>query len=252
MYLSAHRVRRITGKRANVGINTFLYQHDAHEIPEEIGKDKGIIELIANENPGKLIAESVDIVPGNNAVLSYVDIVGREGLDKVSIREFLHQKEQDVDRHFKETQVPFTDSVHDIVIKFGISYGLRGQEVREYKALAERAIGLFESREPPRWRTETPWIVIEREMCDDQERFSLATETAERLREIHEENWASSRISIDRQTKCNFEFTHSDLIQHVAPILTELTLEQIAAQGGMILHDPSIEKKIKWPELTEI
>ena len=212
MYLSAHRVRRITGKRANVGINTFLYRHDAHEIPEEIGSDRGIIEQIANENPGKLIAESVDIVPGNNAVLSYVDIVGREGLDNVRIREFLHQTEQDVDRHFKESQVPFTDFIPDIVVKFGISYGLRGQEVREYKALAERAIGLFESPEPPRWRTEAPWIVIERETCDDQERFSLATETVERLQEIHEENWSCSRVSIDRHSRCEFDFTHGDLI----------------------------------------
>jgi hypothetical protein len=252
MYLSAHRVRRIKGERAKVGVNVFLHQHEEHDLPENLKDDNSIVDQIANQNPGKLIAESVDLVPGSNAVLSFVDVVGKEGLDKEPIRDFLHQKEHDIERHFREKQEPFTDSRQDIAVKFGISYGLRGQEVREYKALAERAIRLFESREPPRWRTEKPWIVIQREICENQQRFSLTPGTAEKLQQIHGETWISSRVSIDRHAKQNLELMHGDLIQHIAPILTGLTLEQIAIQGGLMLHDPTFKKKIKWPELREI
>ncbi len=248
MYLTAHRVRRIKGERAEVGINAFLHQHEEHDLPEDLKKDKSIVDRITYQNPGKLIAESVDLVPGGNAVLSFVDIIGREGLDKERIQEFLDQMERDV----KDIDTPIAKPDRDIAVKFGITYGLRGQEVREYRALAERAIRLFESQEPPRWRSEAPWIVIHRNISHDQVTFSLSPETAEKLKQMHDELGVSKKVSIDHGAMGDFESIHGDLIQHIAPLLTDLTLEQIAAQGGLILHDPSIRKKIKWPELREI
>ncbi len=252
MYLTAQRVRRIKGERAKVGVNVFLHQHEVHDLPENLKNDNSIVDQIANQNPGKLIAESVDLVPGSNAVLSFVDVVGREGLDKEPIRDFLHQKEHDIERHFREKQEPFTDSRQDIAVKFGISYGLRGQEAREYKVLAERAMLLFDSPEPPKWRSEAPWIVIHRNVSRDQVTFSLSSETAEKLKQMHDEPGVPKRVSIDHGTMGGLESIHGDLINNIAPILTDLTLEQIAIQGGFILCDPLTHKKIKWPELTEI
>ena len=40
-----------------------------------------------------------------------------------------------------------TKTAPDMAIKFGIAYGLQGHETREYRALAERALRLFESPE---------------------------------------------------------------------------------------------------------
>lgn len=254
MYLIAHRVRRMKDKGVAVGINAFLYRHEERELPEDMQENKNIIDQIAYENRGKLIAESVDLVPRNNAVLSFVDIVGKEDLDQEYIQDFLEQKEHDIKQHFQEKYVPFTDSDRDIAVRFGITYGLNGQEIREYKALKERAILLFESREPPKWRSEAPWIVIHCCISDNRETFRLSTETAEKLKQMYDESWIPARISLDLHygTKRAFKSVHGDLIQHIAPVLTDLTLEQIAAQGGLILHDQSTEKKIKWPELKEI
>ena len=252
MYLIAHRVRRIKGKKVEVGINAFLHQHEERELPEDMQDNKNIIDQITYENPGKLISESVDLIPGGNSVLSFVDIVGKEGLDKERIENFLDQMESDIEDHFQEKNIPFTDSDRDIVVRFGITYGLNGNEVREYKALKERAMHLFESREPPIWRTDDPWIVIHCSISDNQETFRLSAETAEKLKQMYDKSWIPARISVDRHTKHNVELIHGDLIQHIAPVLTDLTLEQIAAQGGLILHDPSTQKKIKWPELREI
>ena len=94
--------------------------------------------------------------------------------------------------------------------------------------------------------------MIHRNISHNQETFSLSSETAEKLKQIHDESWNSLRVSIDRDTKDNVELIHGDLIQHIAPVLTDLTLEQIAAQGGLILGDSLTQKKIKWPELREI
>ena len=252
MYLTAHRVRQMKGEGFKIGIDAFLHQHEEHELPENMQEDNSIVDQIANQNPGTLIAESVDLVPGGNAVLSFVDIVGKENLDQEYIQGFLDQKERDIEHHFQEKHVPFTDSNRDIAVQFGVSYGLRGQEVREYKALTERAIRLLESPEPPRWRTGNPWIVIYRNIFHNQETFSLSPDTVEKLRQMHDELGVPKRVSIDHRTQGEFEFMHGDLISNIAPILTDLTLEQIAIQGGLILHDQSTQRKIKWPELREI
>lgn len=252
MYLTTHRVRRIRGEKVEVGINAFLHQHKAHELPEDMQDNKNIIDQITYENPGKLIAESVDLVPGGNSVLSFVDIVGKEGLDQEYIQDFLDQMESDIEDHFQDSYVPITKSVRDIAVRFRITYGLNGNEVREYKALKERAILLFESREPLRWRSENPWIVIHRNISHNQETFSLSPETAQKLKQMHDELGVLKRVSIDHRTKGDFESMNGDLIQHIAPILTDLTLEQIAVQGGLILCDSLTQKKIKWPELREI
>lgn len=254
MYLTTHRVRRIRGEKVEIGINAFLYRHEAPELPDDMQDNKNIIDQIAYENPGKLTAESVDLVPGGNSVLSFVDIVGKEGLDKERIQNFLDQMESDIEDHFQEKNVPFTDSDEDIAVRFGITYGLNGQEIREYKALKERAMHLLQSQEPPRWRSENPWIVIHCSISDNQETFRLSPETAEKLKQMYDESWIPARISVDLNhgTKRAFKSMHGDLIQHIAPILTDLTLEQIAVQGGLILYNPDTKKKIKWPELKEI
>ena len=249
MYLTAHRVRRIKGNKAEVGINAFLHRHLESDLPRNIRFDnEEIVEQIANNNTGKLIAESTDLVPGGSSVLSFVDIVGGEDLDKERIQDFLDRVELDIEG----MHAPITKPAPDLAVRFGIAYGLKGHEAREYKALTERAMRLFEEPEPPKWRSENPWIVIDRKITDIQETFSLSSETAKNLRQMHNEPWVPKRISVEHGTKIVAESMYGDLIQHIAPVITGLTLEQIAAQGGLILHDSSSQKKIKWPELKEL
>lgn len=253
MYLTAQRIQRIKGKEVDVGIdvgiNAFLYRHEAGDLPEDTRFDeKDIVEQITQQNLGKLVAESIDLVPGGNSGISFVDIVGRESLDKERIREFLDQMEPDIEG----LNHPITKSAPDIAVKFAIPLGLQGNEIREYKALTERAVRLFESPEPPKWRTETPWIVICRKVSGFEEVFSVEPETAEKLKQLHGASWVSARLSIEHHIKWNLELMHGDLINHIAPILTNLSLEQIATQGGLILRDQLQHKKIKWPELKEI
>lgn len=249
MYLTAHRVRQIKGNKAEVGINAFLHRHLESDLPKNMRFDREeTVDQIVHKNIGKLVAESVDLVPGGSSVLSFIDIVGGEELDKERIQEFLDLMELDI----KEIHYPITKTAPDMAIKFGIAYGLQGQETREYRALAERAMRLFESPEPPKWRSENPWIVIDRKITDIQETFSLSSETAKNLRQMHNEPWVPKRISVEHETKIVAASMFGDLIQHIAPVITGLTLEQIAAQGGLILHDLSSQKKIKWPELKEL
>lgn len=252
MYLTAQRVLRTKDGTPEVGINAFLYQHSEYNLPPNVQfHTEGTIDWIIDKSPGKLIAESVDLVPIDNQVLSFVDIVGRETIDKEYIQNFLDLVESDItERHAPVTKIT---SERDIAVRFGFTYGLQENEVREYKALTERALNLFDSRNPPKWLSESPWIEIICTTSDEKSVFNLSSATTEKLQQIHGKIWVPvRRISADHQTKNLVQSMYGDLIQHIAPILTDLTLEQIAAQGGLILCDSSRKKKIKWPELREL
>ena len=251
MYLTAQRVLRTKDEKTEVGINAFLYQHSEYNLPPNVQFDtEATIEWIINKSPGKLVAESVDLVPIGNQVLSFVDIVGRETIGKEYIQDFLDEIERDIkERHAPVTKIT---SERDIAARFGFTYGLQENEVREYKVLTERVLNLFESRNPPKWRSEKPWIEIVRTISDEKSVFNLSSATTEELKQLHGKIWVPVRISVDHQTKNIVESMYGDLIQHIAPTLTDLTLEQIASQGGLILCDRASQKKIKWPELKEL
>lgn len=251
MYLTAKRVLRTKDETTEIGINAFLYQHSEHNLPPNVQFHTGNIDSIIDKSPGKLIAESVDLVPIGNQVLSFVDIVGRETIGKECIQNFLDIAESDITEG--HTPVTKITSERDIAVRFGFNDGLQGNEVREYKALTERALNLFESRNPPKWRSESPWIEIICTTSDEKSVFNLSSATTKKLQQIHGKIWVPvRRISADHQTKDLVESMYGDLIQHIAPTLTNLTLEQIEAQGGLILCDSSHPKKIKWPERTEL
>lgn len=252
MYLTAKRILRTKDETTEVGINAFLYQHSEYNLPPNVQfHTEGTIDWIIDKSPRKLIAESVDLVPIGNQVLSFVDIVGRETIGKEYIQNFLDLVESDItERHTPVTKIT---SERDIAVRFKFTDGLQGNEVKEYKALTERALDLFEFRNPPKWRSEEPWIEIIHTISDEKSVFNVSTETAKKLKQIHGKIWVPVRkISVDHQTKNLVESMYGDLIQHIAPTLTNLTLEQIEAQGGLILCDSSRPKKIKWPELTEL
>ncbi|MDE2742556.1 MAG: hypothetical protein OXI58_13270 [Gemmatimonadota bacterium] len=250
MYLTAHRVRQTRVQKPEIGINAFLHKHDERTLPKNTKfYNEEIIDQIANNNTGELVAESTDIVPGGNSILSFIDIVGREDLDKERIQDFLNVVERDIE--VEEIHAPIFKSASDFAVRFGITYGLKGQKIKEYKALTERAMILFESPEPPKWRSDVPWIEIHYSISDCQEIFSLSPETANKLKQMHGEFWIPKRVLLDPETKIFARSMYGDLVQYIAPALTGLTLEKIAAQGGLTIHDLSSRKKIKWPELKE-
>ena len=251
MYLTAQRVVRMKDGTTEVGINAFLYQHSEDKLPPNVQfHTEGTIDWIIDESPGKLIAESVDLVPIGNQVLSFVDIVGRETIGKEYIQNFLDLVEGDIaERHAPVTQIA---SERDFAVRFQFSDELQGNKVTEYRALVERALSLFESRNPPKGRSEEPWIEIIRTISDEKSVFSVSPATAKKLQQIHGRIWVVKRISVDHQTENLIRSMYGDLIRHITPTLTNLTLEQIEAQGGLILCDSSGKREIKGPELKEL
>ena len=251
MYLTAQRVVRMKDGTTEVGINAFLYQHSEDNLPPKVQfPTEETIDWIIDKSPGTLIAESVDLVPIGNQVVSFVDIVGRETIGKEYIQNFLDRVEGDIsERH---APVAGITAARDLAVRFKFTDELQGNEVREYRALADRALSLFESRNPPKVGSEEPWIEIIRTITDEKSVFRVSPATAKKLQQIHGKIWVVKRISVDHQTENLVKAMYGDLIRHITPTLTNLTLEQIEAQGGLILCDSSGKREIRGPELKEL
>ena len=200
MYLTARRVLLTKDGKTEVGINAFLYQHSEYNLPPNVQFDtEATIDWIINKSSGKLIAESVDLIPIGNQTLSFVDIVGRETIGKEYIQNFLDEVERDIEeRHAPVTKIT---SERDIAVRFGFTHGLQENEVREYKALTERVLNLFESRNPPKGRSEKPWIEIIRTIYDEKSVFNLSSATTKKLKQIHGKIWIPVRISVGPSNK---------------------------------------------------
>ena len=71
MYITAHRVRDSQGR---VEVHSFLHRHDATDCPFP---DDPV--TVPQSAPGRLVHKSVVLPPGDNTILSYLDLIAPEG-----------------------------------------------------------------------------------------------------------------------------------------------------------------------------
>lgn len=230
MYLTAHRIR---SQRGESGINAFFHKHGDTEVPD-MSWDSPDIRLVADMFPGSLVAESVDIAPGNNQVLSYLDVVAVDTTEEARITEAL----EEVGNRVEMERLPLFHVAKGIGIRFELTLGKYNVKGEEYKELKARVLRLLENPVPPAWKKESP-LIVEVKTSDRGLTFSLDGDSVERVREKYRGDWTSSRVTVDSETKDLFEKIHGDVIRHIIPVLTGLTLEQVAEMGGVRLRNVS-------------
>lgn len=241
MYLVAHRVRSVHNE---VGINVFLHSHTESEMPEEFSWAEPDVELIAEAYPGQKLAESVEVAPGGNLVLSYLDIAADDGADSGSIAAVLDRFEPRV----LEARRPLVFTQAIVSLRFGAQPGLGGQLREEYRTLKDRALHLLKHPTPPPWRMRSP-LVVEMDARDGERSFFLSPESIERLREVHQGSWQPPRgVSIQLGGELELRKELVDIFNHVVPLLTDLSVKQVAGLGGVMLRDRVTGQDARWPQ----
>ncbi len=132
VYLTAQRV--ISCRDQSTGVNVFLHRHD------ECGWSDKLPADVPDRDPGELVKRSIPVVPGNNRVVSYLDIIGREGASseelKTRFQKFLSQA--------TGGDVPLTAEVGDWRFRFNLELSLAPAWRGEIEDLFGAALQLYE------------------------------------------------------------------------------------------------------------
>ncbi|MBK8253216.1 MAG: hypothetical protein IPK82_11190 [Polyangiaceae bacterium] len=242
MYLTAQRVYSIAKKKT--GINVFLYRHGPDAVPG-MSWDQPVVEPVADEHVGIRGPEHVEIAPGGNRVLSFIDVVAADGTRIEQIQEAI--------RTFSATlspeRLPASKTIGAVAIRFGAQSGLDKVHTRaEFEQIAEQALDLLRNPREPEWRTHEP-LEVDVEQTEEGLRFTLRREAKRRLAAIHGGGWAAPRLSISHDTREAFELTHGDVFKNFVPILADLDLERVADLGGMRFYRVNSNDVLaEWPQ----
>jgi hypothetical protein len=241
MYLTAQRVYSLTRKKT--GINAFLYRHGAEVVPG-MSWDQPILERIADEYIGTRGPEYIEIAPGGNRVVSFVDIVAADGTPIEQVEEAI--------RFFRTTlsseRLPVLKTIGTVAIRFGAQSGLtEDQAHEEFTQIAGKALDLLRNPREPAWRTQEP-LEVDVEQTEEGLRFTLRPEAKRRLAAIHGAGWGAPRVSVSHDTREAFELAHGDVFKNFVPILADLEMERVADLGGMRFYKAHTDDILaEWP-----
>jgi hypothetical protein len=234
MYLTAQHVR---SPRGTEGINSALYRHEAHELPEGFWEAPDI-SYVAEQVPGeRTAATQIEVAPGGNRVVSYLDIAAPEGTEQAAIVAALDVAERNLSR-----ALPCSVVLGHVAVRFSLDPGDAPRALTEFQELRRRALALYADRQPPAWAALEP-LTIEVGQADEGWTFQLSAESAPRVRAVLGPEGKTARVSIPLDAATTFRRIHGPLYPHVAEWVTNLSREQLLELGGVRFVDSD---KILW------
>ena len=133
MYVTARRVRSL-GKSVSQGINAFLHKHDDDGSLDWNNPD---IRRIAETKTGTLVAKHIEVRPGMNRVLSYLDVATKDDSKQIAIAAL------DTFESRISTDLPIVQVIDHVAIRFDAQVGLPLPELlEEFNELKKRVVDL--------------------------------------------------------------------------------------------------------------
>jgi hypothetical protein len=233
VYLTVHKVRSPT---LRVGTNAFTYVHDP-DAP--IDWNHPDISQIATSLPGRRTEAAVEIAPGGNTVISYLDVAAANGTPYEVIRQALEAAEHQIDGR---------DSVlipGPIAIRFGTELGNAPNARSEFSHLRGRLLEILDRHMP--WQRQSPLVIVERRV-DTGRVFGLDDASAARI-QARRDGWQRLPLHISGDVAADFEQIHGPIRMHAAELLTGLSGDEILEMGGYRIVDTSGREQLRWPTL---
>ena len=224
MYATAQRVR---SRQNQIGINAFLHQHGESKV-EGIDWDNIDLSFITEKATGVLVSENTEVAPGGNSVLSYLDVVCPDETPLEEVQEVVKRAREDLHAN----RPPLDRTYNRIAVRFGAAFGLRGAEGVEYDALADALLNILRQRASPVWMGKAP-LQVEVNHTEAGLTFQLAEDAAAEARVGQEVSLPLGVVRIDYDTLGTFERLHGDLMMHILPTITGLSLEKLRSEGGV-------------------
>ena len=239
MYVTAHRVR---SRQDEGGINSFLHEHSPEDQARIDWNDERVVLAVADGLNGQLVAQSYDVPPGGNRVLSYLDVAAQEKIPPEVIEEALGRFRVQL-----ESEVtPLVKNLDGIGIRFSTIIGLDAQKLPEFDALHTRLMLLLRSERPVSSRQPPLDIIVK--ATEQGFSFALTANSIERVRRAHgSAEFIPGTFRVTRDTLLDFHTVHGDFVPHLISSLTSLRLENVIAIGGVRFIDTEGTELRRWP-----
>jgi hypothetical protein len=220
IYLAAQRVR---DRQRAVGINSYCYN---------VEPDVAHLWASIDDHAGTLVASSITIKPGFNAILSYLDIVLPDRW-RGSISEVL----EPLDGAIAMATLPLTRSLGDAHVRFGAVIGLSGEPARlEFHTLARALVALNATSSST--STAAPKIRLIRRSEGSRDVYRLSSH-------------GSISVTVATDTASNFQtYRSEDILPYVAGALTGMSVHELAQAGGVDVYDDHGGLVLSWPAKT--
>ncbi|MBI3183016.1 MAG: hypothetical protein HYZ28_12840 [Myxococcales bacterium] len=238
MLLTAQRVRSPWSRKE--GINAFLFHHGA-ESAARIDWATPDLERVLQEEPGELVAELVDVVPGGNAVESYLDVLAPDGTSKQVIL-------AELSRTTPELILRLGSQVRagPVTLRLDARHLPASERVAEIQALKERLAALLAAPTPTFWHDKPP-LVVRAGRTEEGWRYYLEDASAMRVRDFIGEDWNPPSVTVNDDVKADFQASDGDLLPQVLPTLVGLSAESALLLGGVVVRGVGGELLNEWP-----
>lgn len=127
MYLTAQRVTNTAD--GTTGVNSFKHRHN-RALGVEGSWGTSEVKAIANQRPGELSSKEIQLKPGGNQVLSYLDVICEDDTPASVIEEALLEFGPLVPQQFGLNR-------NGVVLLFSTVQGISGHEELEFTVLSE-------------------------------------------------------------------------------------------------------------------
>lgn len=230
MYLTAQRVR--SGTRT--GINVLLYRH-----PPGLPIAWADPVIVVEQDPGELVSAQIEVPPGGNAVLSYLDIVAEESVRSEQVVEHLEGLRGTVLRDGLA-------SVHGVGLRFTVLAGSVASPEPEYRELVQRAVALL--LRPPLlpWRSGEGLTILQQEN-EERLQFTLAPRSTAKLRETLGERWQPPSVTVSQSTMADLRHSGFDAYEQIATAMTGYRLDELLPLGQVRFEDGFDVVIWEWP-----
>jgi hypothetical protein len=225
--LTAQRVRSRTG---DVGINRYRYS-----IPDASSDDPEIWATL-DRDPGVLEASEYEVKPpGNNAVISYLDILAPDDMTPEQLTESLGK----LDGYIAMSELPVRRRVDAIQIHFGAIQALEGEPARrEFHELVRAALRLV----PKTTAAPGPVTLLA---------FSEPDGITYHLDEASRQRLGAPATSVKMSSEVQHDY--GDLLPEIALLLTRLTRGELTAAGGARIVDAASRHQLAaWPSRSDL
>jgi hypothetical protein len=221
LYLTAHLVNTNEGTKA---INAFLHAEN-----------------------NELMGAMCEVRPGNNHVLSYLDVwvPGPLPLRINDIQSSLSAAREHL--HREDTEIPFTLKTSGINVEFGCTIGVFKDKryTHDFTELEKRIVAL--AKDPHHWSPAVPRAALVATIARNEDTivYTMTDESKRRLLEIHGKHWVAKRVSVDQFDLMDLEALHGSINADLVQTMTDIPLSHISKYGG-IKYINAITGKTIW------